>query len=104
MTASSGLNLQDFSAIRGDTFALVGAAEAAPRLRLAEVSSLGFNVPAARGGRESFSLIFHAPAGFRWTQGNYRLQHPTLGEHVIFLVPLGPEGDMMRLEAIFNLL
>ena len=102
--ASTELSLTGFQAVRGEAFAAAGGSGELPPLRLVGVASLGFNTPAERGGRESFSLEFLAPSGGRWPQGNYRLTHPRLGGHVIFLVPLGPDRDGMRLEAVFNFL
>jgi hypothetical protein len=40
----------------------------------------------------------HRPVG----QGLYRLEHPTLGELEVFLVPIGPKDGAMRFEGVFN--
>jgi hypothetical protein len=52
--------------------------------------------------RESFSLLFHAPKQWRYPQRTYRLSNPKIGPLDIFLVPLGPDDQGMRLEAVFN--
>ncbi len=53
-------------------------------------------------GRESFSLIFRGAADLALPQGNYRVSHDDLAAGEIFLVPLGPDQEGMRFEAIFN--
>jgi hypothetical protein len=59
----------------------------------------------AWGGGEaprSFSLVFVGPARFVLPQQTYRLEHETLGEMDLFLVPIGPDGGGMRYEAVFS--
>ena len=51
---------------------------------------------------ESFSLLFHTRLSWHHTQRVFRLTHPVLGEMDLFLVPLGPDKNGMRLEAVFN--
>lgn len=70
-------------------------------LTLTEVTPLGER---REGDRiiESFSLIFEGPPSILLHQRTFTVRHPTLGEHPIFLVPLGPEGGVLRYEAIFN--
>ena len=53
---------------------------------------------------ESFSLLVHGPLTPWFRQATYRLQHEKLGALDVFLVPLGPAGDSMQYEAVFNLL
>jgi hypothetical protein len=54
----------------------------------------------ARG--ECFSLTFRT-ADARLDQRTYRVEHPSLGEFPLFLVPLGPRDDgRMELEAVVN--
>jgi hypothetical protein len=53
--------------------------------------------------RTPFTLTFTGPSGDHLPQGVYDLQHPTLGQLAIFLVPIGPRGDgRHRYEAVFN--
>lgn len=93
---------RDFQPRVGESFTLHAGTQPAVALQLSAATSLGFNTPPERGGRESFSLIFHAPAAWRGRQGIYTVTHPQLGEHAIFLVPIGVDARGMRLEAIFN--
>lgn len=86
----------------GEAFTLDGRGLAEIPVKLSEARSLGFNTPAERGGRESFALLFHAPASARVPQGTYEFSHPRFGTHGLFLVPLGPDAQGMRLEVIFN--
>jgi hypothetical protein len=52
--------------------------------------------------RESFSLVFRGPLQPVLPQRIYRLEHEGLGTLEIFLVPVGPDKDGMRYEAVFN--
>ncbi len=51
--------------------------------------------------RNQFSLVFTGPLETRLSQGTARLEHAELGELHLFLVPLGPRGDVMQYEAAF---
>lgn len=51
---------------------------------------------------ENFSLIFHGPLEPVLPQCIYHLNHESLGSIEIFLVPVGPEGQSMQYEAVFN--
>src|SRR5271156_1264447 len=51
---------------------------------------------------EQFSLIFTGPASPVLPQSLYRLAHPQMGEHELFLVPIGPDASRMRYEAAFS--
>ena len=51
---------------------------------------------------ENFSLLFRGPLAPALPQCIHRLKHDTLGSVEIFLVPLGPDGQGMQYEAVFN--
>lgn len=53
---------------------------------------------------QPFSALFHSPAEAKrfLPQQTYLLEHETLGKLEIFLVPLGPDPQGMRYEAVFN--
>jgi hypothetical protein len=51
---------------------------------------------------EAFSLFFHGPAAPFLGQGIQKLNHATLGELDIFLVPVAREQDGYQYEAVFN--
>jgi ribosomal protein S18 acetylase RimI-like enzyme len=78
------------------------------------------SVDAARGfGTGCFALVFHGPLSAVLPQSTYLLVPEPLSpnretssghggpstaeEESVFLVPIGPEGDVMRYEAVFNL-
>jgi len=48
------------------------------------------------------SLLFAGPLTPLLPQATYPLQNESMGELGIFLVPLGPQGQAMRYEAIFT--
>jgi hypothetical protein len=55
-----------------------------------------------RVGRVPFSLLFHAEHGPAAPQQIFELRHPELGSFSLFLVPLGPDGQGMRYEAVIG--
>jgi hypothetical protein len=71
-------------------------------LELAEVQDLGTRTT-AEGPLSTYSLRFRTPGEKRFApQGTYRVEHGELEAIEIFLVPLGPDAEGMRYEAIFN--
>jgi len=78
---------------QGETFELVPAAAGTAELRLDEVNGLG---------PDSFALLFRGPLPGWLPQRTYHLRHAALGELEIFLVPLGPDVQGFRYEAVFN--
>ncbi len=63
-----------------------------------------FNVSELKtgGGQESFSLLFHGAKDKLLPQKLYDLEHDTLGQGSIFLVPVGAKDDIIEYEAVFN--
>ena len=53
------------------------------------------------GRRAPFSLVFRGPRDRVLPQRIYRLAHAEMGEFELFLVPIGPDGEGMRYEAVF---
>ncbi len=99
---SDSLTLETFVPHIGTTFDLALNPEETIHLRLYEVKPLGHGVP---GGREPFALLFHhphLPKNAYLPQSTYPLNHPALGLLELFLVPLGPDAQGMRYEAIFT--
>jgi hypothetical protein len=59
--------------------------------------------PSAQGWpRAPFRLLFHAPGDASIPQRMYRLEADGLDPLHLFLVPLGPDADGMRYEAVFT--
>ena len=57
---------------------------------------------ATRPESGGFSLIFDGPAHPALGQKIYWLTHSQLGEHAIFLVPIGADEATRRYQAVFN--
>lgn len=70
-------------------------------LELIEVKSYANN-PGDEDGMERFSLIFKGPANSILEQRLYSLNHDRMGAVDIFLVPIQPQPDGSRYEAVFN--
>lgn len=54
--------------------------------------------------QENYSLLFQAPSETQAAQSIYRLDHDTLGEMDLFLVPVKRDESGLYYEAVFNLL
>lgn len=51
---------------------------------------------------EPFSAFFRGPRNSILPQRIYQVEHDGLGALEIFLVPIGPDGQGMAYEAVFN--
>jgi hypothetical protein len=74
-------------------------------LELSEVNAItdtGPRDPRVGQRRTPFSLIFRGPPAVLLPQRIYRLEHATLGAFELFIVPLGPDAQGLRYEAIFT--
>jgi hypothetical protein len=94
------LTHDSFAAELGSEFRLPVEGRAPLVLALAEATLLGSARPG--GSRAPFSLVFRGPRGPVLPQRIYRLEHDRLGALEIFIVPIGPDADGMRYEAIFT--
>jgi hypothetical protein len=52
--------------------------------------------------QEQFSLFFYGPADFSLGQGTFELKHEKMGTFSLFLVPIGPDQQGLRYQAVFN--
>lgn len=97
------LRMEHFAAVKGTSFRLVSG-EGRPRdLVLVEVESLSGGTVAPEGRRAPFSLTFREPRATTYLQqATVRLEHEDLGDLDLFLVPIGPDVDGMRYEAVFT--
>jgi uncharacterized protein DUF6916 len=91
---SAKLSIQDFAPYLHASFRVAGMD--GYELKLAEVTD------SSNKQLEQFSLIFKSPTSPWLQQQSYTLIHPQLSEIEIFLVPLGPDSDGMRYEAVFS--
>lgn len=98
---SRPLNREDFRPHLGVSFPIEEEGVGGTALVLAEVSDLQPSSPKAPR-QEPFSLVFRGPALPRLPQRTYRLRHPGGQVIEIFLVPIQPDGEGPRYEAVFN--
>jgi hypothetical protein len=83
----------------GEGFTLAVADTRVP-LTLAAVDALPPLTGAGR--REPFSLVFRGPRHQGYPQGTYAVDHPELGRLDVFLVPIEPDAQGARYEAVFT--
>jgi hypothetical protein len=92
------LTAETFAPHRGDAFHVTAADAPAFDLTLDEVTE-----GAEQGrARRQFSLVFRGGPGTPHPQRIYRLEHDVLGTLEIFLVPIAPDTDGRRYEAVFT--
>lgn len=101
------LALPTFREHLGETFDLHDGAGAVVPLKLAEAQALANPRSVLAAGTntmrdEPFSLLFRAGPGVHLPQRTYTLEHGVLGRLDVFLVPLGPDREGARFEAIFT--
>ena len=89
-----------FESLLAQSFTLTAAAGESLALELVEVLPRAHHDPAAQ--RRGFSLIFRGPAQPVMPQQIQRLAHAETGELEMFLVPIGPDQQGMRYEAVFG--
>lgn len=51
---------------------------------------------------EPFRIVLRSGDGWVATQGIFRVEHPVLGDLELFAVPIGPDGEGLCYEIIFN--
>ena len=94
------LKAEIFQPWLGSRFQIQLGASSDLALILAECVTAG--MAPAGSSRAPFRLLFHGPLRPVLPQAIYRLVHEEMGALDIFIVPIGPEGDSMRYEAIFT--
>jgi len=103
---ADSMTFEQFSAHVGSPFRLLGVADdvGGPALELIEATSLRQEDERRDNAlrQEPFSLVFRGSTDLVLPQSIYRLSHETLGDLEIFLVPIGPDAQGMRYEAVFN--
>ncbi len=85
-----------FAACVGNTFRIHASEDRAEAVTLIEVKKLG-----SSGPKEQFSVVFRGGQGDHLPQRTYRMEHDALGRMDLFLVPLGPDDQGMRYQAVF---
>ena len=95
------LTEKEFSKHVNTPFRLNLGPEAPVDLELVEVKGYLKN-PGDQDGMERFSLFFKGPGTPRLPQSTYSLSNEGMGTFDIFLVPIKPDGEGARYEAVFN--
>ena len=90
------LNQSDYAENLNTMFRVAEPGEPS-EIQLTTVNELKIN-----GEQESFSLIFHGGKDRFLPQGLYDLEHDSLGNSGIFLVPVGEQENGYLYEAVFN--
>ncbi len=97
------LTFEHFAQRRGERFEAAVTGGPAVTLELIAATE-----GSARGGlgpdgqqRTQFSVVFRGPPTPVLPQGSYPMTHDGLGELALFIVPIGPDTEGMRYEAVF---
>lgn len=97
------LTSADFRPHLNQVFRICGGSSEALESELIEVDEMG---PGHRQGetavRQPFSILLRGPAEPVLPQAIYRIEHNEMGALDLFLVPIGPDDQGMRYEAVFN--
>ena len=93
------LTVDTFKRHLDETFHLVAESSPPAALRLIEATPVA---NAAGQQRVPFSIIFRGPHDVVFPQRIYRLEHAAMGAFELFLVPIGPDAEGMRYEAVFT--
>jgi hypothetical protein len=97
--------IETFAPHLRQTFRALPDAAAPIDMVLTEATPLGSGSgqeAGAPGRRVPFSLVFRGPRDVLLPQRTYRIEHEAIGAFDLFLVPIGPDGEGMRYEAIFT--
>lgn len=92
------LRKEDFEPLIGHKIK-VAVGESSTELEVAEASELKSPSPRQT---PPFRLILRSREGWRAPQGLFRIEHPTLGDLEMFAVPVGPDGQGLCYEILFN--
>lgn len=97
------LTIEAFNECLNDTYAVTVDDTTAVEMELVEVTDLTERTGNPTDlSRPPFSIVFRGPATPVYEQRIYRFDHPTLGTHDIFIVPIGPDPAGILYEAIFS--
>lgn len=104
MAETAWFTYDDFSDRVGEEFRVRAPDDHRLALVLSEVTAgpapVGATAPDG-ASRQQFSLLFRGPSTPQLTQGLWELDHDGMGEFALFLVPLGPDAEGPRYEAVF---
>ncbi len=96
----------DFSPLLHQKFHISTESPLPLEAELIEVTELGSDTSRASAAtnerRRSFSIVLRGPKEPLLQQRIYQVEHPKIGTLDLFLVPIGPDEEGMRYEAVFN--
>ena len=100
--------LATFAEHLNETFRLYpGAADAGTYVDLVLIEATGWSTAGQHGAsvphrRLPFSIVFRGPVTPILPQRIYAFSHSDIGDFELFVVPIGPDEQGMRYEAIFT--
>ena len=93
--------IDTFSGRVGETFRVIVNEQWELRAELASARVWGTEAD-THGVRVPFTLTFRGPGPGVLPQSIYEVQHAELGSFMLFLVPVGQQGDGVEYEAVFT--
>ena len=93
--------VETFAGRVGEAFRIVAGADTAIDAHLIEARTWGDEGSRGRG-RMPFALTFRGPLQPVLPQRIYRIEHHAIGAFDLFIVPMGPDAEGMRYEAVFS--
>jgi hypothetical protein len=102
MTDLGTLHHDQLAALLNQTFTIDVGDGFKVEATLVEVQARGQPLGHGDEGRQPFSAVFRGPEAPVLPQRIYALTNPALGELHLFLVPIGPDDQGLRYEAVFN--
>lgn len=93
--------VQTFSSHLGSDFRIYPDASGSLDVALVAATDLSGKPDGESSGRP-FSIVFRGPGNVLLPQRIYRMEHPEIGIFELFLVPIGPDEQGLRYEAIFT--
>jgi hypothetical protein len=97
----SELTHATFEPCVGQTFVVRGESADTLDLTLVAVTVVADPIPGVTS-RHAFSLIFRGPADRRLDQALYHFENETAGALDFTIVPIGPDSEGLRYEAVFS--
>lgn len=103
-TIPQELNYSLFETLTGASFQLEDIQGNSESLLLSELTSHASHFSASKDpGKFPFSMIFHLKSSkVSIPQGIYTLSNPSIGQHLLFFVPIQPDEKGKRLEVHVN--
>lgn len=95
------LKMSDFEKLLGDAFRVEDESGETVNLVLVETALIGSDRSYSKR-EEPFAVEFRGPSEPVLPQGIQKLAHERLGAMELFLVPVGPDDEGIRYEAVFN--